>query len=90
MSEDMTNATTDAGTAEASLSERIVSDPAVCGGRPVIRGTRMRVSDILDMLAGGASSAEILGDFDYLAEADIRAALAYAAQQVGHRVIRAA
>ena len=88
----MMNATQSAAAdaAKPNLSERIVSDSSICGGRPVIRGTRMRVSDILDMLAGGASSAEILEDFDYLAEADIRAALAYAARQVGHRVIRAA
>ncbi|WP_102960030.1 DUF433 domain-containing protein [Mangrovicella endophytica] len=71
-------------------SDRIISDPAVCGGRPVIRGTRMRVADILDMLADGATQEDILGDFDYLTQADIRAALAYAAKEVGHRVIRAA
>ena len=64
-------------------------DPAVCGGRPVIRGTRVHVADILDLLAAGASAAEILQDFDYLTEADIRAALAYAAQATSHRVIKA-
>jgi uncharacterized protein (DUF433 family) len=60
---------------------RIDVDPAVCGGRPVIAGTRVRVTDILDMLAGGASAAEIAADFPYLSEDDVRAALAYAAAQ---------
>ncbi len=69
---------------------RIQSDPAICGGRPVIRGTRMRVSDILDLLAAGATQAEILADFDYLTAEDIAAALAYASAQIDHRVITAA
>lgn len=58
---------------------RIAVDPAVCGGRPVVAGTRVRVTDILEMLAGGASTAEILTDFPYLSEEDVRAALSYAA-----------
>lgn len=62
--------------ADETAMSRIVSDPDICAGRPTIRGTRVRVSDILDMIADGASSAEILGDFKYLTEADIRAALA--------------
>ncbi|HEV7661565.1 MAG TPA: DUF433 domain-containing protein [Allosphingosinicella sp.] len=45
---------------------RIVSDPRICGGRPTVSGTRMRVSDVLEMLAGGASEAEIVADFPYL------------------------
>lgn len=69
---------------------RISVDPAVCGGRPAIAGTRVRVTDILEMLAGGATTAEVLGDFPYLAEADIRAALAYAAAQADHPVVLAA
>lgn len=59
---------------------RIAVDPAVCGGRPVIAGTRVRVTDVLEMLAGGASPAEIAADFPYLTENDVRAALAYAAR----------
>ena len=42
---------------------RIAVDPAICGGRPVVAGTRVRVTDILEMLAGGASAAEIVADF---------------------------
>jgi uncharacterized protein (DUF433 family) len=69
---------------------RITVSADVCSGRPTIRGTRMRVSDILDMLAAGADAREILEDYPYLEEADIGAALAFAAEAVAHRVIRAA
>lgn len=58
---------------------RITSNPRQCGGRPCIRGLRIRVKDILDMLAGGASEAEILEDYPYLEADDIRASLGYAA-----------
>ena len=76
--------------AGSDLFARISADPAVCGGRPCIKGTRMRVSDLVAMLAEGASQAEILADFPYLAAEDIAAALAYAAQATDHRVIRSA
>ncbi|HMK88078.1 MAG TPA: DUF433 domain-containing protein [Methylocystis sp.] len=69
---------------------RITTHPDVCGGRPTIRGLRVRVTDILDMLAGGASRDEILADYPYLEDADITAALAYAARITDHTVIRAA
>jgi uncharacterized protein (DUF433 family) len=70
--------------------DRITIDPKVCGGRPCIRGMRIRVGDILEMLAEGAQRAEILADFPYLEGADIDAALDYAARAVDHRVIQAA
>ena len=70
--------------------ERVRVDPAICGGRPHIRGTRVRVSDILDLLASGASPSEILADYPYLSEADLKAALAYGAAATEHRVILAA
>ena len=69
---------------------RIHVDAAICGGRPHIQGTRVRVSDILDLLASGASPSEILTDYPYLSEADLRAALAYGAAATAHRVILAA
>jgi uncharacterized protein (DUF433 family) len=69
---------------------RISVDPDICGGRPCIRGTRMRVSDLIEMLASGASKAEILADYDYLTDEDISAALAYAARAINHRVITTA
>ena len=70
--------------------DRITFNPAQMGGRPCIRGMRIRVSDVLDMLAGGASQEQILADYPYLEADDIRASLAYAAAQVGHAVVIAA
>lgn len=61
------------------LLDRIVFDPAIRSGKPVIRGTRITVSDILEYLAGGMSEAEILADFPDLDAVDIRAALTFAA-----------
>ena len=69
---------------------RIAVDPNVCGGKPVIAGTRVRVTDILEMLAGGASTEEIAGDFPYLKAEDVRAALRYAAAMADHPVVIAA
>ena len=63
----------------ASHLDRITTDPTVFGGRPCVRGLRVRVKDILDMLASGASRSEILEDFPYLEEEDIIQALKYAA-----------
>lgn len=70
--------------------QRITVDPEQCGGRPCIRGFRIRVSDILDLLAAGATRDEILADYPYLEDADINAALYYAARQLDHTVIRVA
>jgi uncharacterized protein (DUF433 family) len=69
--------------------DRITIDPEVCGGRPCIRGLRVRVKDILDMLAGGAARKEILEDYPYLEDEDITAALEYAARATDHPVIAA-
>ena len=69
---------------------RIAVDPAICGGRPIVAGTRMRVSDILEMLAGGADEAEIVADFPYVKAEDVRACLAYAASVADHPVVIAA
>ncbi len=75
---------------ESALMERIATDPQICGGRPTIAGTRMRVSDVVELLASGVDRPTILKDFPYLAEDDISAALLYAARATSHRVIRAA
>lgn len=69
---------------------RITINPAQCGGRPCLRGMRIRVSDILDLLAAGATQEEILGDYPYLEAGDIAAALEYAARQLDHAVLSAA
>lgn len=75
---------------EANVADRISYDPDVCGGRPRIAGTRVRVSDIINALAEGASAEEILEDYPYLSAEDISAALNYAAKAVDHRVLKAA
>jgi uncharacterized protein (DUF433 family) len=61
------------------LLERIITDPAIRSGKPIIRGTRMTVTDVLEYLAGGMSEDEILSDFPYINREDIRACLAFAA-----------
>lgn len=75
---------------ETSALERITVDPAQCGGRPCIRGLRIRVSDILELLAAGESREQILADYPYLEAEDITAALLYAARQFDHPVLKAA
>lgn len=69
---------------------RITIRPEQCAGRPCIRGLRVRVKDILDLLASGASGEEILGDYPYLEPEDIAAALEFAALQSDHPVLRVA
>lgn len=68
--------------------DRITSDPEVLGGRPCIRGQRIRVTDILELLAGGATPAEILAEYPYLEADDITASLEYAARVSDHPIIR--
>ena len=66
---------------------RISFDPAQCGGRPCIRGMRIRVKDVLELLAAGVPEAEILTDYPYLEQEDIRACLVFAAAEVDHPVL---
>jgi len=66
---------------------RITFDPAQCGGRPCIRGMRIRVKDVLELLAAGVAETEILTDYPYLEQEDIRACLAFAAAEVDHPVL---
>lgn len=66
--------------------DRITVDPDVFGGRPCVRGLRVRVRDILDMLAAGGTPTEIRADFPYLEADDIGAALEYAARHIDHPV----
>jgi uncharacterized protein (DUF433 family) len=70
--------------------QRITIDPYQCGGRPCVRGLRIRVSDILDLLAAGATREEILEDYTYLEDGDISAALEYAAKRLDHKVMHVA
>ena len=73
-----------------ALLERISVEPGKCGGRPCIRGTRMRVSDVLELLANGASTEGVLSDHPSLVRDDVLAAIAYAAVHMSHAVIRVA
>jgi uncharacterized protein (DUF433 family) len=73
----------------SELLDRITLDPAIAAGRPCIRGMRIRVSDVLDLLAAGASTEEILRDYPYLDAADIQAVLKYAARRLNHPTIAA-
>ena len=74
--------------APAVLQARVTADPEVCGGKPCIRHMRLRVGDVVGLLAGGMSREDILADYPYLEAADIDAALAYAAGAANHRIIR--
>ena len=69
------------------MNPRITFNPGQCGGSPCIRGIRVRVKDVLDLLAAGVSEAEILEDFPYLEHGDIAACLEYAAAEVDHPVL---
>ena len=73
-----------------SANDRITIDPTVCGGRPCVRGLRIRVKDVLDLLAAGATHDEILADYPYLESEDITAVLEFAARQNDHPVLRSA
>ncbi len=72
------------------LTARITIRPDQCHGSPCVRGMRIRVVDVLEMLAGGISEDEILADFPDLESEDIRACLSYAVEQLGHPVVMAA
>lgn len=69
--------------------QRITINPEQCGGRPCIRGMRIRVIDVLDLFAAGLSAQEILGEMPDLEMEDLTAALRYAAQRLDHPVIAA-
>jgi uncharacterized protein (DUF433 family) len=73
---------------ENNLLQRITVEAGKCGGKPCIRGQRMRVSDVLDLLAAGASFDEILRDYAFLERDDIVAVLMYAARQTDHVVLQ--
>ena len=64
---------------KAQLLERVTIEPGKCGGRPCIRGQRMRVKDVLELLSAGASYEEILADYAFLERDDILATVVFAA-----------
>ncbi|MCA1790715.1 MAG: DUF433 domain-containing protein [Thioalkalivibrio sp.] len=73
----------------AEIAERITVNPKQCGGRPCIRGMRIRVTDVLDLLAAGLSVEQVLEEMPALEKADIEAALRFASQRVDHPIIAA-
>jgi uncharacterized protein (DUF433 family) len=73
----------------ADFNERITINPEQCGGRPCIRGMRIRVIDILDLYASGLTAQEILDEMPDLEMEDLQAALKYAAQRLDHPIIAA-
>lgn len=72
------------------MTARIVMDPEVCGGRPVVAGTRVRVSDVLDALASPVSVEELLADFPYFTRENVNACRVYGARAVDHSVVQIA
>ena len=72
-----------------SYLDRITVEADKCGGRPCIRGQRMRVKDVLELLAHGASREEILRDYSFLEAEDITACLEFAALQNDHLLLKA-
>lgn len=73
----------------AQLADRITVDSGQCGGRPCIRGMRIRVTDVLDMLASGVSRDQILADYPDLVAEDIDASLRFASRQLDHPIVAA-
>ena len=69
------------------LDERITVNPNQCGGRPCIRGMRIRVSDVLDLLANGLSAAEVVEELPDLELADIGACLRFASRRLSHPIL---
>ena len=71
------------------FAERITVDAEQCGGRPCIRGMRIRVTDVLDLLAAGLSTEQVLEELPDLERDDIRAALKFASRRIDHSVVAA-
>jgi len=69
-------------------AKRITVEADKCGGRPCIRGFRIRVTDVLELLSAGASIEEILADYPFLEREDVLAAIEYAAHQLDHPVLQ--
>ncbi len=66
---------------------RIVANPGILGGKPIVEGTRLSVEHILGLLASGMSNQEIIADYPELSEGSIRAVLAYAARALQNEII---
>jgi uncharacterized protein (DUF433 family) len=73
----------------AEVADRITVDPAQCGGRPCVRGMRIRVTDVLDLLANGLSAEQVIEELPDLQAEDIRACLRFASRTLNHPVVAA-
>jgi uncharacterized protein (DUF433 family) len=71
----------------AHLDDRITVDPEQCGGRPCVRGMRIRVADVLDLLASGLGVEEVVEDLPDLEPDDVRACLRFASRRLSHPVL---
>ncbi|VGO16503.1 hypothetical protein PDESU_05094 [Pontiella desulfatans] len=71
------------------LNERITVDSNQCGGRPCIRGMRIRVTDVLDLFSAGLDAKQLLEEMPDLEEADLQACLQYASKLIDHPIIAA-
>lgn len=75
------------GESDMNLHERITVNPAQCGGRPCIRGMRIRVIDVLELFAAGLDAPQILEELPDLEKDDLRACLIFAARQLDHPIL---
>jgi len=73
---------------DEELLDRIVVDPGIFGGKPIIRGFRMAVEHVLGMLAAGATAAELLEGYEWLEPEDIQACLLFAQRSVGNERVQ--
>lgn len=71
------------------VSDRITVDPGQCGGRPCIRGMRIRVTDVLDLFFSGLTASQILEEMPDLEEQDLKACIQYASRRIDHPVVAA-
>ena len=70
-----------------SWAERITVNPRQCGGRPCVRGMRIRVTDVLDLLASGLTREEVLEELPDLEAGDVEACLRFASRRIDHPVV---
>ena len=72
---------------EREIAPRITVDPEKCGGRPCVRGMRIRVTDVIDLMAHGLSVSEVLEELPDLERKDVLACLRFASSRIGHPVL---
>ena len=70
-----------------NLAERITIDPQQCGGRPCVRGMRIRVTDVIELLAAGLTAEQVLKELPDLEPEDLKACLEFAARKLDHPVV---